>query len=297
MQLQDVGTIKEPTTSKDAFKCAVAEYESKERGAGLISNLYKFDKTFNGFQGGDLIILGARPGMGKTAFALELAKQTACSGMAGAIFSLEMSETQLMQRLVSNFERIPLENIKNKDLSDPEFEQFVNSDVVSLPIFIDDSFIQTVGQIKSKATKLKKKHDIGYIIIDYLQLIKPPDRYKGNKVHEIGYISRALKGIAKDLNIPVIALSQLSRSVEKRDNKRPRISDLRDSGDIEQDADVVFFLYRDEYYQDENTELDLADGGETEVIIAKYRSGESNTMTKCRFHTKYQTFTELEDRL
>lgn len=287
--LNNLEAIQEATSAKDGLIQLIKEYESPENGAGIFSGLTDFDNLFNGFYGGNLIILAARPSMGKTAFALEIAKHTAANQTPIAFFSLEMGKVELMQRLTANIESIPLSGIKKKNLNHELFAKMVKSNVADMPIYIDDTFSLTVGQIKSKATRLKKEYNIGAVFIDYLQLIKPPDRYKGNKTQEIGYISRALKGIAKELNVPVICLSQLNRGVESRSIKKPLLSDLRESGDIEQDADVVMFLYRHEYYYPDET--DLSDKGKTEIIVAKNRSGELSII-ECYFNGNYQKFSE-----
>lgn len=295
-QLQDVGTIKEPSTLKEIKKKALKNYEKESKGSGVIIGADNFDNRFRGFEGGDLIILAARPSMGKTAFCLELAKQTSCTGISGAIFSLEMSEVQLIDRLTANYEEIPLSGIKNKNLTDEDFEKYVSSDVGLLPIYIDDTPNISIGQIKSKAQKLKKKYDIGYIIVDYLQLIKPPDRYKGNKTQEIGYISRQMKILAKELDVPIICLSQLSRAVESRGGlKKPQMSDLRESGDIEQDADVILFLWRPEYYEFEQDEDGrFYEDGETHILCSKYRNGELGN-SAMKFNGNFQTFKRLNN--
>lgn len=287
--LNNLEAIQEATSAKDGLLQLIKEYENPENGAGIFSGLSEFDSLFNGFYGGNLIILAARPSMGKTAFALEIAKHTAANQTPIAFFSLEMGKVELMQRLTANIESIPLSGIKKKNLNDELFAKMIKSNVADMPIYIDDTFSLTVGQIKSKAIRLKKEYNIGAVFIDYLQLIKPPDRYKGNKTQEIGYISRALKGIAKELNVPVICLSQLNRGVESRSIKKPLLSDLRESGDIEQDADVVMFLYRHEYYYPDET--DASDKGKTEVIVAKNRSGELSII-ECYFNGNYQRFSE-----
>jgi len=288
-ELNNLESLKEASSAQDGLIEMIKSYENPEKGAGVFSGVNDFNKVFNGFFGGNLIILAARPSMGKTAFALDIAKHTAAMGTPCAFFSLEMSKIELMQRLTSNYEAIPLSGIKNKNLNDKLFLKMINSDVAKLPIYIDDTFSQSVGQIKSKALKLKKEFNIGAIFIDYLQLIKASDRYKGNKTQEIGLISRSLKGIAKDLNMPVICLSQLNRGVESRTSKRPLLSDLRESGDIEQDADVVMFLYRHEYYYPDD--VDLTDKGKTETIVAKNRNGEL-AIIESYFNGSIQRFTE-----
>lgn len=293
--LSNVGHIKEPETAKTAHDKAIKAYESKTKGAG-ISVAENFDETFNGFNGGNLVIVAARPGMGKTAFMLEMARQTASNAIPFAIFSLEMSEVELWNRMIAGFEEIPLSGITNRNLTETSFEKFVNTSARDLPIYIDDTPSLSLSQLRAKATKLKKKFDIGCIVVDYLQLMRPPDRYKGNKTQEIGEISRGLKVLAKELEIPVIALSQLNRSVETRGGlKKPQMSDLRESGDIEQDADVILFLWRPAYYDFETSESgDLFREGETHVMCAKFRNGEPKT-TVLQFNGNYQTFKRFEE--
>lgn len=269
----NIGHIKGPVTTKDGMVNLLKIYDSPVRGAGISSGIDDFDSLFNGFEGGDLIILGARPSMGKTMFALELAKWSAASSCPIGFFSLEMPNDQLMQRLVSNIEEIPLRGIRTKNLNQKEFLKFASSRVEDYPIYIDDSAAITVSQMKAKAIKWKKEFGIGGIIIDYLQLVTPTNRYKGDEVREIGEISRDLKKLAKELNIPVIALSQLSRDVEKRPDKRPRSSDLRSSGSLEQDADAILFLYRDYYYYKDQVPAEEQD--RVEILVAKNRNGES----------------------
>lgn len=250
---------------------------------GIKCGYTDLDKKTNGFQRGDLIILAARPAMGKTAFALNLALN--CSQFtkeAVAIFSLEMGAEQLMKRILSAKSRVEAGKLKSGFLTDIEFNQLNESanELMSSKIFIDDSASIKMADIFSKCRKLKSEHGLDLIVIDYLQLISGSGKGGGeNRQQEVSEISRNLKALARELEVPVIALSQLSRSVESRkEDKRPMLSDLRESGAIEQDADIVMFLYREAYYEKpgENEEAPIED--RTEVIIAKHRNGATGSV-------------------
>ena len=240
---------------------------------GVATGYRDLDNTTNGFQRGDLIILAARPSMGKTAFALNVAMQIAqLNHQAAAIFSLEMPAEQLISRMLSAKSRVPGGQLRTGFLNNNEWNQLneAAADLKATKIFIDDSPNVRVSEIHSKCRKLQAEHGLAVILIDYIQLITGSGRNPDNRQQEVSEISRGLKGLARELQVPVIALSQLSRSVEKREDKRPMLSDLRESGALEQDADIVMFLYRDEYYQREKSE----EGTEkTEINIAKHRNG------------------------
>lgn len=261
---------------------------------GVPSGFIELDRATGGWQKSDLVILAARPAMGKTAFTLALARNAAVDHKRPvAIFSLEMSSAQLVQRLISMETHIPAEKIRRGTLEQYEY-QILTSKIDNLKnasIFIDDTPGINVFELRSKCRRLKQQHDIQLVVIDYLQLMSGSvDGRGGNREQEISQISRALKGLAKELSIPVIALSQLSRAVETRGgDKRPILSDLRESGAIEQDADIVMFLYRGEYY---GIETDM-DGQSTkdvaEVIIAKHRNGPVKTC-RTRFINKFAKF-------
>jgi replicative DNA helicase len=245
--------------------------------SGVQSGFTALDRITAGFHPADMIVLAARPGMGKTAFVISLARNTAVEfGNGVAIFSLEMSSLQLVNRLIASESEISSEKLKKGDLANHEWEQLhakINR-LTEAPIFIDDTPALSVFELRAKCRRLKQQHDIKMVIIDYLQLMTAGGEGKGNREQEISTISRSIKSIAKELSIPIIALSQLSRSVETRGgDKRPQLSDLRESGAIEQDADMVMFIYRPEYYgidQDENGE---STHQKAEVIIAKHRNG------------------------
>jgi len=272
---------------------------NQEGVVGVPSGFTALDKVTSGWQKTDLIIVAARPGMGKTAYVLSLARNAAIEfNKPVAVFSLEMSSVQLVTRLIASETGITFDKLKKGDLQEHEWEQ-LNSQISSLseaPIFIDDTTALSVFELRAKCRRLKAQHDIQMVIIDYLQLMtgSGSDKGSGNREQEISMISRSLKGIAKELDIPVIALSQLNRSVETRGGaKRPQLSDLRESGAIEQDADMVQFIYRPEYYgllEDENQN---STRGMAEIIIAKHRNGKTDTVN-LGFVQHLAKFTDLE---
>ncbi len=255
--------------------------------SGVPSGFASLDKITYGWQNSDLIILAARPSVGKTALALNLARNAALhpTKPAGvAFFSLEMSAGQLVQRILSAESEIWLEKIARGKMEDHEMKQLYARGIQRLaqaPLFIDDTAALNIFELRAKCRRLKNKHDIGMIIIDYLQLMSgSSDNKNSNREQEISNISRNLKGLAKELNVPIIALSQLSREVEKRKegNRIPQLSDLRESGAIEQDADMVMFLYRPDYYDIHSNEMGESTKGETFVRIAKHRNGTLDTV-------------------
>jgi replicative DNA helicase len=260
---------------------AIANVEAaKEKGdgvSGVQSGFAALDRVTSGWQPSDMIVLAARPGMGKTAFVLSMARNTAVDYNKGvAVFSLEMASVQLVNRLIASETGISSEKLRKGTLEDYEFKQ-LNARLDKLaeaPIFIDDTPGISIFELRAKCRRLKMQHDIQLVIIDYLQLMTAGTGKGGNREQEISTISRSIKEIAKEINVPIIALSQLSRSVETRGgDKRPMLSDLRESGAIEQDADIVTFIYRPEYYgltEDENGNPTQGTG---EIIIAKHRNG------------------------
>lgn len=269
--------------------------QKEEAITGVPSGFADLDKLTSGWQASDLIIVAARPGMGKTAFTLSLARNASRIGKGVAIFSLEMANVQLVQRLMSMDSSIDSRKLRNGQLSQAEWirlNQTVDS-MADMPLYIDDTPGINIFELRAKCRRLKQNHDIELIIIDYLQLMTAaPNQKKGNREQEISSISRALKALAKELAVPVIALSQLSRSVETRGgNKRPVLSDLRESGAIEQDADIVTFIYRPGYYEmddDINVPKDLA-----EIIIAKHRNGALDTV-ELKFVPQFVRFEERQ---
>ncbi len=278
----------------------IEKLKDKEDGlTGVPSGFGRLDHITSGWQKSDLVIIAARPGMGKTAFILSAARNAAVDFKKPvAIFSLEMSSVQLVNRLISGEAELESGKLRKGNLAEYEWKQLHAKigKLAEAPIFIDDTPALNIFEMRAKCRRLKAQHDIQLIIVDYLQLMTAnSDGKNGNREQEIGSISRALKSLAKELDVPVIALSQLSRAVETRGgDKKPQLSDLRESGSIEQDADMVMFLYRPEYYQI----TEDADGNSTlgigEVIIAKHRNGSLDTIP-LRFIDKFVKFTNLDE--
>lgn len=251
----------------------------KNRGAlrGLKTGFRDLDKKTAGLQKGDLIIVGARPAMGKTTFAQNLAYNIASINKKGVLFfSLEMAKNEIVDRMISAVSGVDNWGMRTGNLSDEEFQRIGDAmdEMDEIPIYIDDTSSMTIIELRNKARRAMHDHDIGIVIIDYLQLIQGGERYKGQRVQEVTEISRGLKILARELNIPVIALAQLSRNVTGRDDPRPVLSDLRESGSIEQDADLVMFLHRVDYYKKPEEE----DTNITELIIRKHRHGAIGTV-------------------
>lgn len=277
------------------------ELKNKEAGlTGIGSGFTALDRITSGWQRSDLVIIAARPAMGKTAFVLNVARNAAVDyDMPVALFSLEMSSLQLVNRLISAEANIKSDKLRSGNLEEFELMQIheKTKNLANAKIFIDDTPALNVFDLRAKARRLKDRHGIQMIIIDYLQLMSGGNEGKnsGNREQEISKISRSLKGLAKDLNVPVIALSQLSRAVETRGgNKRPMLSDLRESGSIEQDADQVLFLYRGEYYGFQEDDEGNPLNGLGEVIIAKNRHGSTENV-KLRFVQEYAKFANLDE--
>ena len=274
----------------------IVETRSQTDGfvTGLSTGFFGLDKITTGLHEGNLIILAARPAMGKTALALNIAKHVATMERKPAvIFSLEMGAEELIERMVASEGMIPGYHLKTGNLSTDEWKRLVHaqSNLYDVPIFVDDTAGIRISEIRSKARKLSQEMGgLGIIIIDYLQLITGSKRE--NRQQIVSEISRELKILAKDLRVPVIALSQLSRSVEQRQDKRPMLADLRESGSIEQDADIVAFLYRDAYYQKEHADSQEANNV-TELILEKNRHGSLGTV-KLYFHKEYTKFSSVE---
>ena len=299
--------VKKDVTQIDpVIKQAIEQIEAASNRttglSGLETGYTEIDKITSGWQASDLIIIAARPAMGKTAFVLSMAKN-----MAGdyntpvAIFSLEMSNVQLVNRLISNVCELPGEIIKSGQLSQPEWDQLMTriKRLYSAPLYIDDTAALSIFELRTKARRLVREHDIKIIIIDYLQLMNASGMRFGSREQEVSMISRSLKQLAKELNIPIIALSQLNRSVESRgtgnEGKRPQLSDLRESGAIEQDADLVFFIHRPEYYLHSDVDSEGRDiRGLAEFQIAKHRSGKVADVD-LRFRSKFARFENWSD--
>ena len=270
---------------------------NKGNFSGVPSGLTALDRLTSGWQKSDLVIIAARPAMGKTALVLTMARNAAVDfGKPVAVFSLEMSSLQLVTRLMASESEIASEKLKKGNLEEYEFQQLTDKTrkLSEAPLFIDDTPGLSVFELRAKARRLKEQHKIELLVVDYLQLMTAGGEGKGNREQEIATISRSLKGLAKELEIPVIALSQLSRAVETRGgDKRPQLSDLRESGAIEQDADMVMFIHRPEYYnitEDENGGSTL---GVAELIIAKHRNGPVDS-AKTRYIGQFTKFVDLD---
>lgn len=268
----------------------------KNKGAlrGLKTGFRDLDKKTAGFQKGDLIIIGARPAMGKTTFAQNLAYNIATINRRGTLFfSMEMAKSEIVDRMVSDISGVNNWNIRTGNITDEDYARISDAlgEMSEAPIYIDDTSSMTVLELRNKARRAVHDHDIGLIIVDYLQLIAGSDRYAGNRVQEVTEISRGLKTLARELEIPVIALAQLSRQVTGRDDPRPVLSDLRESGSIEQDADMVMFLHRPDYYR--QNQDDFEPTNITELIIAKHRHGPVGKI-ELYFHPELLRFMSLD---
>jgi replicative DNA helicase len=317
------------TAVTGAIDMAAAAYKRDGQLVGVPTGFTDLDKLLGGLHQSDLVIIAARPSMGKTALATNIAYHAASTkqrkdGPDGteieetesvAFFSLEMSAEQLATRVISEQAHVRSDAIRRGDVREEEYNRVfaVSQALHGLKLFIDDTPALTMSQIRTRARRLKRQHGLSLIIIDYLQLINPPANSRGdNRVQEVSQITRGLKALAKELNVPVIALSQLSRAVEQREDKRPQLSDLRESGSIEQDADVVTFIYREEYYREREKpsrrdsekegvflerqhtydELMKACHGKAEVIVAKQRHGPIGTV-ELQFNGDYTQFADL----
>ena len=273
---------------------------TKQGASGVPSGFHALDKVTSGWQKSDLIIIAARPAMGKTAFILSMAKNMAVDyNSPVAVFSLEMSNVQLVNRLIMNVCQLEGEKIKNGQLDKYEWEKFDRdiNQLLDAPIFVDDTPSLSIFELRSKARRLVKEHKIQCIIIDYLQLMNASGMSFGSREQEVSIISRSLKGLAKELDIPIIALSQLNRGVEGRtgiEGKRPQLSDLRESGAIEQDADMVCFIHRPEYYKIVEDAQGNSLLGIAEVIVAKHRNG-ATADVQLKFKNTYAKFMNKDD--
>lgn len=275
----------------DSFELINKIHEAQGGLTGIPCGFKDLDKLTSGLQASDLILVAARPSMGKTAFTLNIAANVAIRAKKTvAFFSLEMSKTQLVQRMLCSEGGIDSQLMRVGDLPNDDWQRLLSvGDVISrAPLYIDDTAGIQVNELRSKARRLKSQHGLDLIIIDYLQLMQGSGSKGGdNRQAEIAEISRSLKALARELNVPVIALSQLSRSVESRQIKRPMLSDLRESGSLEQDADIVMFLYREDYYEPETANKNI-----TEVIVAKHRNGPVDTV-KLFFQKQFTRFNDL----
>jgi replicative DNA helicase len=302
-QIAENNMSKQVASMQNVVREAIQEIEKASQNSdgisGVPTGFFELDKITSGWQRSDMVVLAARPGMGKTAFVLSMARNTAVDyGMGVAVFSLEMSSVQLVKRLIASESRLSAEKLRKGDLKDYEFQQLHSriSKLATAPIFIDDTPGISVFDFRAKCRRLKAQHNIELIIIDYLQLMSAKDgKGGGNREQEISTISRSIKEIAKELNVPIIALAQLSRSVEQRGgDKRPQLSDLRESGAIEQDADIVSFIYRPEYYGIIKDDDGNANQGIGEIIIAKHRNGALDRV-RLRFVPEYARFENLNE--
>ena len=278
----------------DAFDRLEELHKNKGALRGLKTGFRDIDKKTAGFQKGDLIIIGARPAMGKTTFAQNLAYNIASINKKGVLFfSMEMAANEIIDRMISDVSGVDNWKMRTGNLSDEEFQKIGDAlaDMDEIPIYIDSTSSMTIMELRNKARRAMHDHDIGIVIVDYLQLISGSNRYAGNRVQEVSEVSRGLKILARELSIPVVALAQLSRNVTGRDDPRPVLSDLRDSGSIEQDADLVMFLHRPDYYkqnQDDYEETHI-----TELLIAKHRHGAVGKI-ELYFHPELLRFMTLD---
>jgi len=296
------GTIKKGfDTANSLVKEALEKIKAlrdKQGISGVTSGFKSIDLETGGWQASDLIIIAARPAMGKTAFLLSMARNIAVAqGIPLALFSLEMASVQLMMRMISSETGISSEKLRKGTLSNEEWERLFSnvSNLEKAPLYIDETPALSIFDFRAKCRRLVMQHDVKIIMVDYLQLMTVGNgKGVGNREQEISTISRSLKAIAKELSVPIIALSQLSRSVENRPGKRPQLSDLRESGAIEQDADIVSFIYRPEYYKIEYWEDETPSENQAELIIAKHRNGPTADV-RLSFHKNLAKFSDLED--
>jgi len=281
---------------KDTLKTVEKLYERKEMVTGVPTGYNDLDKLTAGLQPAELIIVAGRPGMGKTAFALNIAANAAFTGAGVAVFSLEMAKEQLVLRMLCSEARVDSSKVRSGYLGERDFPQLAKAAgrLHEAPIYIDDTPAISVLELRAKARRLVRDRSkkIGLIIVDYLQLMRGMGT-ASNREQEISEISRSLKALAKELSVPVIALSQLNRRVEDRSDRRPMMSDLRESGAIEQDSDVIIFIYRDEVYN----KSDESKKGLAEIIVAKQRNGpiDTVTLTFLNVYTRFENYTERDD--
>ena len=280
----EVFQVTERRTSEDYVQLstllpqALDEIEAISKGVGIegvMTGFRDLDKLTNGLHPGNMIVLAARPAVGKSTLGLDIARQASIhDGKTSVIFSLEMSRSEITMRMLSSEAKVGLNNIRSGALSDEEWSRLARrmGEISNAPLFIDDSPNLSMMEIRAKARRLKQRHDLKLIVIDYLQLMSSGKRVE-NRQQEVSEFSRHLKLMAKELNVPVIAISQLNRSPEQRSDKKPMLSDLRESGSIEQDADVVILLHRDDMYDSQNR------SGEADFIVAKHRNGPTRTIT------------------
>ena len=285
---------------RNAVEVIQAAAKNKDGMTGIPSGFHKLDEMTSGWQASDLVIIAGRPAMGKTAFALSMAKNIAADrNIPMAFFSLEMSNIQLVQRLMANCCEIPGTKIQNGQLRPDEWDRLDKRlpQLLGAPLYVDDTAGMSIFELQTKARRLVHEHHVGLIMIDYLQLMNANGMRFSSRQEEVSNISRSLKGLAKDLNVPILALSQLNRGVESReglDGKRPQLSDLRESGAIEQDADMVLFVHRPEYYHlyEDEHHNDLR--GKAEIIVAKHRKGATGIVV-LDFRGEYTRFENKDE--
>ncbi|MBR0460894.1 replicative DNA helicase [Candidatus Saccharibacteria bacterium] len=278
----------------DAYDRIEDLHKNKGTLRGLKTGFTDIDKKTAGFQKGDLIIIGARPAMGKTTLAQNLAYNIATINQKGVLFfSMEMAANEIVDRMISDISGVDNWKLRTGNVNDDDFAKIGDAlgEMDEAPIYIDDTSSMTILEMRNKARRAAHDHDIGIIIVDYLQLIQGSDRYAGNRVQEVTEISRGLKTLARELEIPVVALAQLSRNVTGRENPRPILSDLRESGSIEQDADLVMFLHRPDYYHQNDD--DYEETNITELLIAKHRHGAIGKI-ELYFHPELLRFMSLD---
>ncbi|MBS3784466.1 MAG: replicative DNA helicase [Anaerolineae bacterium] len=267
-------------------------YDHQDEPLGVPTGFVDLDRLLGGLQRSDLILIAARPSVGKTSLGISVARHAADLGQHVAIFSLEMSSEQVVQRMVSAETGIDAQRLRLGDLREREWPLFVQATgrLSDLPLFIDDTPSISVLQMRTKARRLHAEHGIDLILVDYLQLMTVGDMRSEGRVQEVSYISRSLKGLARELDVPLVAISQLSRAVEQRSDKRPILADLRASGSLEQDADVVMFIYRDEMYNPDTEQQNIA-----EILVAKHRNGPTGNI-QLFFRDRLAQFLDAETR-
>lgn len=284
------GEVRDMPALMEAVERRIDELRRDPGGLrGLSSGFAQLDAITAGLHGGDLTIVAGRPGMGKTAFAVGIAQHAAIElGVACAVFSMEMSAEQLATRIASSYSRIDQQRLRTGALTDDDFERLVEAGarLRQAPLYIDDTGSLSPLELRARARRMAARYKIGLIVVDYIQLMQVPNT-KENRTNEVSEISRSLKALARELAIPIVAISQLNRNVEARDNRRPRMSDLRDSGGLEQDSDVILFVYRDDYYN-----KDSPDAGTAEIIVAKHRNGPTGTV-RLGFDGRFTRFFEI----
>ncbi|NLF25963.1 MAG: replicative DNA helicase [Deltaproteobacteria bacterium] len=278
---------------QDSIKLVEKMYDRKELVTGVPTGFHDLNRMTAGFQPSDLIVIAARPSMGKTALALSIAQWVGIHEMRNvAVFSLEMSKEQIVMRMLCSEARVENSKVRTGHLGERDFPKLVDaaSKIAEAPIFIDDTPALGIIEMRAKARRLHRDNPLSLIVVDYLQLMRS-SIYNNSREQEIADISRSLKSLAKELNVPVVALSQLNRSVESRNDKRPLMSDLRESGAIEQDSDIIMFIYRDEVYNP-----GTSDKGVAEIIISKQRSGPTGVI-RIAFAPEFTRFDNLEERI